>query len=262
MVEKFFYCAAAALGISALFAFSAQAQTNWNGFYVGINGGGNWGNLNTTASDIGPDSFFAGANVPAVAAGASQRITTSGALAGGQIGYLYQAGPAIVGVDAGFDWSGLSGSTHDGPTTYPVTPPSTFSWNLKAKQDWLFTFLGRAGVNMGTWYPYVTAGVAVTHEKYTANYVDTFYPSTSTNTFSRVVAGPALGAGAEIQLMDHWLLRAEYLYTQFDGVGGNGPIACTPGVGACVGAGFKTTFAFKTSTFVNNVVRVAASYKF
>jgi outer membrane immunogenic protein len=261
-MKRFSVTALLAFIALAAAAIPSQAQTNWNGFYVGLNGGGSWGKLTTSASDIGPDSFFAGANVPAVTAGASQRFNTSGGLAGGQIGYLYQYGPAILGADAAFDWSGLSGSTHTGPTTYPVTPGSNFSWNLKANQDWLFTFLGRAGVNIGTWYPYLTAGVAVTHETYSANFVDTFYPSNATDTFSKVAAGPALGAGAEVLLADHWLVRAEYLYMQFTGISGTGPIACTPGVGACVGAGFRTTFGFKTSTFANNVGRVAVSYKF
>jgi len=251
--------AAAALAIAAA---PSQAQTSWTGPYIGVNGGGTFGSLNPSASDTGPDSFFAGANVPAVTRGAGQHIYTSGGLAGGQVGYLYQWGQAILGADAAFDWSGLQGSTHNGPTTYPVTPGSTFSWNLKANQDWLATFLGRAGVDLGMWYPYVTAGIAVTSEKYKANFVDTFYPTNNTFSFSRTIGGPVLGAGAEIRFADHWLVRAEYLYMQFDGVHGAGTIACTAGVGACSTPANKTTFTFATSTFRQNVARIALSYKF
>jgi outer membrane immunogenic protein len=129
------------------------------------------------------------ANQAAVTGGATRSINTSGGLAGGQFGYLYQAGPAIFGVEAGFDWSGLRGSTHNGPTTYPVTPGSNFSWNLQAKQDWLFTFLGRVGVDAGNWYPYLTGGLAVAHQSYSANFIDTFYPTNNTFTFGNTTAG-------------------------------------------------------------------------
>jgi outer membrane immunogenic protein len=234
----------------------------WTGWYIGINGGGGWGNVRSSAADVGPDTFFALANVPAVVAGGSQSFNMSGGLAGGQIGYLSQAGSAIVGLEAGFDWSGLRGSASNGPTVYPVTAPATFAWRLQGKQDSLFTFLGRLGLNQGNWYPYLTGGAALAHQTYTATYIDTFYPSTSTNTFSKEALGWALGGGAEVRLADHWLLRGEYLYMQFDSFNGTGPIACTPGVGLCGGApGFSTTFRY-SSRFNESIGRVALSYKF
>jgi outer membrane immunogenic protein len=239
----------------------APPAPTWTGWYIGINGGGSWGSVATSATNVGPNSFFALGNIPAVLAGATQGLDTSGGLAGGQIGYLYQAGPTIVGLEAAFDWSGLRGSLSNGPTPYPVTPGSTFAWNLSAKQDWLFTFLGRVGPDAGMWYPYLTGGVAVAHQTYTANYVDTFYPSNITNTFSKDAAGWVLGGGAEARLADHWLLRGEFLYMQFGGFGGNGPIACTAGVGVCGVPAAMTTFGFG-ATFREGVGRVALSYKF
>ena len=60
---------------------------------------------------------------------------------------------------------------------------------------------------------------------------------------------------------EHWLLRGEYLHTEFGSITGFGRIACTAGVGNCVGAGFRTTFQF-SSRFTEDVGRVALSYKF
>jgi outer membrane immunogenic protein len=188
----------------------ALPAPTWTGWYVGINGGGIWGTAHPSAVDVGPDGFFAVANVPGVLAGASQGINMSGGLVGGQIGYLYQADPAIFGIEAGFDWSSLRGSASNGPTPYLVTPASTFAWNLQGKQDWLFTFLGRAGLNEGNWFPYLTGGLAIAHQTYSANFIDTFYPSNVTNSFSNVEPGLALGGGVEVRLADHWLLRGEY----------------------------------------------------
>src|ERR1700683_4643309 len=70
----------------------------WTGWYIGINGGGGWGSVKPNASDVGPDSFFAGANVPAVVAGASTGFHETGGLAGGEGGSLAQPapGPALA----------------------------------------------------------------------------------------------------------------------------------------------------------------------
>jgi outer membrane immunogenic protein len=240
---------------------AVEVAENWGGWYVGINGGGAWGSVNPSVHDIGPDSFFAGANVPAVVAGGSQGFNPKGGLAGAQIGYLVQGGGAIAGLELAVDWASLRGSVSNGPTLYPVTPPSTFSWNSQGKVDALATLLGRLGVNMGAWFPYVTGGVAISHLTYTTTYIDTFYPSTSGSSFSKYAPGFVVGAGAEFRMAQHWLLRVEYLYMEFNSVGGKGLIACTPGVGNCVGAGFSTTFLYNTS-FTENVVRAALSYRF
>ena len=128
---------------------------------------------------------------------------------------MYQAGPAILGVEAGFNWMGLKGSTSNS-ALYPVTAPTGFTWNLQGKSDFLMTFLGRVGYNMGAWYPYVTGGLAVAHLKYTANFVDTFYPTNNTFSFNEYKPGWALGGGAEWRFAQHWLVRGEYLYMSFE----------------------------------------------
>jgi len=238
---------------------AAPVHPSWTGWYAGINGGGVWGTTEPDVHDIGPDSFFAGGNVLKVVLGGSQDFNNSGGTVGGQIGYLYQQGPAILGLEAGFNWMNLKGSTSNS-ALYPVTSPSGFTWNLEGKADFLFTFLGRVGIDMGAWYPYLTGGLAVTRLKYTATYIDTFYPSTSINSFNATKAGYAIGGGAEWRIAPHWLLRGEYLYMSFSPVEGTGQIACTPGVGLCFGAGFRTTFSF-SEKFTENLGRVALSYQ-
>jgi outer membrane immunogenic protein len=244
-------------------AAEAGSASNWTGFYVGINGGGVWGDAtNPSVTDTGPDGFFAAANVPAVLFNGSQSVRNSGGLAGAQIGYLYyQPGSPILGLEIGVDWMGINGSKSNGPTLYPVTAPSAFSWNLKTKSSFLATLLGRVGYNMGTWYPYLTGGLAVATLKYKATYIDTFYPSVSTLSLSQTKPGLALGGGAEWRIAEHWLLRGEYLYMMFDTIKGSGQIACTPGVGNCAPGGNSTTFAYKTN-FTENVARLAISYQF
>jgi outer membrane immunogenic protein len=237
------------------------APASWTGWYIGINGGGGWGSVSPSVTNVGPDSFFAAGNVSAVTANGSQHFHTSGALAGGQIGYLFQAGRAIMGFEVAADWTGFKGSASNGPTIYPVTSPSAFSWNLSGKSDWLVTVLGRFGLDMGSWYPYVTGGAAISHLTYSANFVDTYYPSNMTNTFSKDAVGWAIGAGAEARLNQRWMLRGEYLHIEFDHFSGLGPIACSAGVGLCATPANATTFSFNAK-FREDLGRLALSYKF
>ena len=63
---------------------------NWTGFYVGINGGGAWGN-----------SQWDGLN----------KFDLSGGMIGGTIGYNWQVGQIVVGAEGDIDWSGVKGNT-------------------------------------------------------------------------------------------------------------------------------------------------------
>jgi outer membrane immunogenic protein len=240
----------------------AAPVPTWTGFYIGINGGGAWGTIDGTARDIAPppDLFFAPGNIPAVNAGGTRSFNTSGGLAGGQIGYLVQAGKAIFGIEASVDWADFRGSTTSGFILYPLNAPTGFTWNLRGSSDFLATFTGRIGYDFGSWYPYLTGGGAVARLKYSANYVETFYPTNNTFSFTNDAFGWVIGGGAEFRVSQHWMLRGEYLHIEFDSFGGNGLIQCTAGVGAC-GAANATTFNFN-SKFKEDIGRVALSYRF
>ena len=79
-------------GSAALSAGRAHVQSDlhWTGFYVGINGGGAWGN-----------SQWDGLN----------KFDVSGGMIGGTIGYNWQVGQIVVGAEGDIDWSGVKGNT-------------------------------------------------------------------------------------------------------------------------------------------------------
>ena len=86
--------AAADLSLAPLYKSAPAAATpayDWSGFYLGVNGGGGWGNSNMER------------HPPAHSARGGQ--------AGGTAGYNMQFGKAVVGVEGDFDWSGLNGSS-------------------------------------------------------------------------------------------------------------------------------------------------------
>src|SRR6201999_3148961 len=64
---------------------------DWSGFYIGVNGGGAWSH-----NDYG----FGGSN------------DASGGTAGGQIGYRWQTGPVVFGLEAQGNWADISGDTN------------------------------------------------------------------------------------------------------------------------------------------------------
>ncbi len=83
--------------------FVAPPVFTWTGFYFGGNVGYGWASANNTQVP-GPDALSFGAN--------PFRINNqpSGVLGGGQIGYNWQTGAFVLGVEADLDASGISGS--------------------------------------------------------------------------------------------------------------------------------------------------------
>ena len=236
-----------------------MAAPSWTGLYIGINGGGAWGRTDTglSVNNVPPPGFFTffnGANIPGVQAAGSNAINNSGGLVGGQIGYLLQSGSIVGGFEAAFDWMNAKGSANVSQPYF--ANPQTFTINESVSSNWLFTFLGRVGFDMGSWYPYVTGGLAVADLKHTFNYTDTvFAPNCAcSGSFSQVRPGVAGGAGLEWRWDNHWSLRGEYLYVVFNGVDGTSTVGnpATPTL---------ATFMHKAS-FTENIARAALSYKF
>ena len=70
---------------------SVVAYYNWTGFYIGANGGYGWGSSDWKA--------------PVVS------VKPKGWLAGGTIGYNYQMGSFVWGLEGDFDWADVADST-------------------------------------------------------------------------------------------------------------------------------------------------------
>ena len=102
---------------------------SWTGFYIGINGGGGFGSSNWDLTGS---------------------RTVSGGLVGGTVGYNYQFGQAVAGIEGDVDWSGINGSTSNN-----VCP-----FGCKTSNSWLATVRGRLGYAADSFMPYVTGGAA------------------------------------------------------------------------------------------------------
>jgi outer membrane immunogenic protein len=132
----------------------AGSAVSWTGFYVGANGGGAWGRSCWT---------FVG-TVPAVGLPAPLDEgchDLSGGILGGQLGYNWQTGAMVFGVEAQGDWANLQGRNVS-LLPAPPFPPST----NHTRVDSLGLFTGRLGFAWGSTLLYAKGGAAVVHDKY------------------------------------------------------------------------------------------------
>jgi len=193
----------------------------WCGWYIGVNAG--WvgpadASFRNTGSDTG--AFGLGTALAAgVIPGTVSNNNMNGFIGGGQVGYNWQTGIMVVGLEADFD--GVS----DKNTINLVFPGGggfgPFTTTYTHQLDWLSTFRGRLGVTASSdFLIYMTGGVAVGEVK-TGNSLicptcgppaSTEPSTTSANTATR--AGIVIGLGAEWMVAPHWSIKAEYLYAE------------------------------------------------
>ena len=139
---------AADLSMPPIYRGPPPAYFTWTGWYVGLNGGGGWGQTNHTAT-------VNAAGLPPVT---TNNFNTSGWLGGGTIGYNYQMGQWLVGAEADLDWSNIRG-TFNG--TVPVAGVGAAAFSLSSQLNWLDTTRVRVGWVWDHTLFYGTAGAAV-----------------------------------------------------------------------------------------------------
>ena len=147
-----------------------QPVYNWTGPYIGISGGYGWGTS---------DYSGGGGNDP------------SGGIFGATIGYNWQMGTLVTGIEGDISWSGLRDT---GICTTGA---------CRTENNWLGTVRGRLGYNAGRWMPYVTGGLAVG---------DIDARITGVGTSDKTKAGWTIGGGVEAAIAGPWTAKVEYLY--------------------------------------------------
>ena len=272
------FVAATSAAALALVAAPAVAQ-DWTGFYIGGHAGfANQRqddderilfdtNLNGAFADAvntaaGADAFSPGfcdgtPNANNAVGGCSDDDAWSGDY-GVRAGFDYQTGPWVIGLVG--EWA--SASSEDAVTGFSTTPASyTFQRELTS----VAAVRARAGLAMGTWLPYVTAGYAVGQVEqtyFTSNGANSFTP-TSRDTDAD---GYQLGAGVEKRLGDNITVGVEYLYSDLDV---NDPLVVRTGRGTAPATNpFLLVNAAGTDQIRSNdtiklhAFRVTAAYRF
>jgi outer membrane immunogenic protein len=212
---------------------------NWTGFYIGVNGGWADGNSNWTNNCPGCQSLSTGGGTPSGVGGETGSFSVSGYLAGGTLGWNYQIGPWVYGIEGDFDWTHLTGNSGStcGGLSDAVPPPT----GCETESEWLATVRGRVGYAFDNILLFGTAGGAVARIKTGLIPPSTFDSSTE--------AGWTVGAGIEVGFAPNWTAKAEYLFVDLP----NATCTTTTNCGAAAGS---------TVTFNENMVRVGVNYKF
>jgi outer membrane immunogenic protein len=182
---------------------------NWTGFYVGVNGGGGWG-----SSKWSPGS-----------------LDVSGGLIGGTVGYNWQFGTWVIGLEGDADWANIKGST---ACDVPLNTCQT-------AKNFLSTIRGRVGYAIDRWLPYVTGGAAIGNIKASE-------PGFATVDNTNV--GWTVGVGMEYAFAPNWSAKVEYLYVDL------GSVDCAVNT-ACNFTGGADKVNFHT-----NLVRGGVNFRF
>jgi outer membrane immunogenic protein len=182
---------AGALSVAALPAVAADYPLKappppiwtWTGFYIGVSGGG------VTSGQV--DDSLAGAG--------RFHAGVDGGLFGGTVGWNWQSGIWVVGLEGDWSWTNLRGTA--------VCPNPAFTCTGSA--DWLATVRGRLGVaSLGSTLFYVTGGVAW------GKAFETFNPvgGGASNSQGATLTGWTAGGGVEFMIAPNWTFKGEVLF--------------------------------------------------
>jgi len=188
---------------------------NWTGYYIGANGGYAWntgGKLieNTNLSCDSYSSYSLDGNTwygcgPYVT---KHTLYPDGGFGGGQVGFNWQAGRIVYGVEVDFQGAGISDST----TLYPLSPNISGA-HAESELDWFGTVRGRIGLTVldrGQGLIYFTGGFAYGGAQ--TKVWDSFLGSYNQASRSETVTGYAVGAGFEYAWSPAWSVKGEWLY--------------------------------------------------
>ena len=164
---------------------------DWSGFYIGANGG--WGSTRK-CWDVVP--VVAG---PLLAEGCHD---ATGGVAGGQVGYRWQTGAFVFGIEAQGDWADLSGSR---VSQQFILVPGDATDRTRLRSFGLFT--GQVGYAWNNVLGYVKGGAAVTDDRYEHRFTGTnvLFDSARETRWGGVV-----GVGLEYGLTPNWSVGVEY----------------------------------------------------
>jgi outer membrane immunogenic protein len=198
--------AAADIPVTPLPYRPAAVIFNWTGFYLGAHAGGGWARKDETALPFA----LAGATV----ATAPVALNLSGFLAGGQVGFNYQAGAWVIGAEAQASWSNLTGSAACSSTATAGGIVTILGANCTGKVDALGTIAGRLGVAFDRLLLYGKAGAAWADDKYSIASTTAGLPQLNFNA-SETRWGWMFGPGVEYAFTDSWSAKLEYNYMDF-----------------------------------------------
>src|SRR5580704_11698608 len=171
---------------------------DWTGAYVGVFGGGGFGNhnVNNTNGQAVPFADF------------TANYTSQGGLAGGEAGYNWQSGNYLVGIEGDLAWSGIKGNDAGAVSQGAFAITSVDQDNLR----WVGTLRVRGGFTVDRWLMFFTGGYAFGNIAHTNT-----DPVLGVDKFTVHANGLTAGAGFAYAITNNVIGKVEYRYYNFNG---------------------------------------------
>ena len=176
---------------------------SWTGLYIGFHAGLGWGESNNTVLE-NDNNLFPQGHV--------NHNEFNGFLGGVQVGYNYQFGLWVVGVEGQFSWANIDGDSRQEAVLLANRHVETHN-----EVNWVTTATGRLGYSAGPLLIYVKGGAAW------ADFETTRSRTIRTSTFEvlsdinggETRSGWTVGVGAEWAFAGNWSFKAEYNFLDF-----------------------------------------------
>jgi outer membrane immunogenic protein len=148
------------------------------------------------------------------------KMSTSGPLLGGQIGYNFTDDSVLLGFEADVDGAGINGNTSSSAASIKSSFTGLNGFTHHQNTSLLATARGRIGhkfsfFNQHSGLIYFTGGYAyrqVTNNVAATGNVVGNWSSFLINNFTNAKSGYALGAGLEWKIASNWSVRSEYMF--------------------------------------------------
>jgi outer membrane immunogenic protein len=190
---------------------------------------------------------------------------------GAFLGYRWQLGNDVAGVEA--DWSWKNGATSSGSFVSPAPAGNTGdtltqradSMTGSISQTWDSSIRARYGYLVTPFtLVYATGGLALGQINGTFTYNGVLLPpflvpgiATANSSWSDVRPGATLGAGVETEVWRRWKIRAEYRYTEYRMYTKTVPVTT-----ACIGCSFPSNSASIDLRESFHTIRIGLGFDF
>src|SRR5262245_40921548 len=199
----------------------------WAGAYLSVQGG-----------IAGHDAFFNDSDAFFSSNTSLYEREKTGGTVGGLLGYNWQHGSFVYGVEGDWSWIGAKTSQF-----LPDINGGGANFTSSFDVNWLATMRGRAGLAFDSALLYVTGGAALGHRNNAANLIGSGLNSGFGASFEQkqTKVGWTAGVGVEYMFSRHWTARAEFRYVDL----GKTNVACVSATNfnQCVLNGYRGDFS-------------------
>ena len=178
---------AADMPVKAPVPKAAKLPYDWSGLYLGGHLGYMWGRTRVEEDGVVTEP----------------NATTNGTVGGVLLGYNWQSGAVVFGLEGDFGWTNAHG-TGQAVIIPTIQAPNTYDVN------WTSHVRGRVGYAFDNWLFFIAGGFAVADFDFHEGAITTPVVPTGAK-----YTGWSIGGGAEVAFTRNLVGRVEYLYDDF-----------------------------------------------